>query len=143
MFQKLKIHTKRLIYRLKNDLLTTNNVVFFVAIAVALSWTWSSVETMQQNYQLQQAVDRKKQQVTLEQLHVDTLELEGKYYKTLEYQELAVRQRLGKGMPGEKALIVPSTDIEQVSYSPGIQKNSSQSSNFQEWVDFLFGKRSK
>ena len=143
MFQKLKIHTKRLIYRLKNDLLTTNNVVFFVAIAVALSWTWSSVETMQQNYQLQQSVDRKKQQVTLEQLHVDTLELEGKYYKTLEYQELAVRQRLGKGMPGEKALIVPSTDIEQVSYSPGIQKNSSQSSNFQEWVDFLFGKRSK
>ncbi len=119
-----------------------NNIVFAIALFIALSWTWNSIEAMQQNYELQQNVDRKRQQLILEQLQVDTLQLESRYYDTLEYQELAVRQRLGKGMPGEKVVIVPSTDSNEVP-----EENTSttpvQVDNLQEWMNFLFGTRTK
>ena len=142
MFDTLQLHLKRFLYRLRHDYLTLNNVVFATALLIALSWTWNSVESMQQNYQLQQSVDRKKQQLVLEQLQVDTLQLESRYYDTLEYQELAVRQRLGKGMPGERALILPSTDSTEAPQETATAA-SPQTSNFQELMNFLFGQRQK
>ena len=142
MFDTLQLHLKRFLYRLRHDYLTLNNVVFATALLLALSWIWNSVESMQQNYQLQQSVDRKKQQLVLEQLQVDTLQLESRYYDTLEYQELAVRQRLGKGMPGERALILPSTDSTEAPQETATAA-SPQTSNFQEWMNFLFGQRQK
>ena len=142
MFDTLQLHLNRFLYRLRHDYLTLNNVVFATALLIALSWTWNSVESMQQNYQLQQSVDRKKQQLVLEQLQVDTLQLESRYYDTLEYQELAVRQRLGKGMPGERALILPSTDSTEAPQETATAA-SPQTSNFQEWMNFLFGQRQK
>ena len=142
MLDKIKTQTKRLTYRIRTDYLTINNLVFLAALLIALNWTWNSVESMQQNYQLQQTVDRKKQQLIIEQLQVDTLELESRYYDTLEYQELAVRQRLGKGMPGESQLIVPSTDSgKPASQEP--PRLTSRDNNFQEWMNFLVGKRTK
>ena len=100
MLDKIQTQSKRLFYRLHRDYLTVNNVVIACALLIAFSWTWSSIEVMQQNYELQQSVDAKRRQVELEKLRVDNLQLEGKFYTTLEYQELAVRERLGKGMPG-------------------------------------------
>ena len=112
-----------------------------VAILISLSWTWSSIEVMQQNYELQQNVDAKKHQLALEKLRVETLELESKYYDTVEYQELAVRERLGKGLPGEQLLIVPSTDelAEATTKSTKIDKKT----NLQEWMSLLFGNSQK
>ena len=137
MLDKLSIRTKRALYRLRHDYLTLNNAVFAVAIIIALNWTWNSVEVMQQNYELQQSVDAKRRQVQLEKLRVDTLELESKYYTTLEYQELAVRERLGKGMPGEHALIVPSTKQSDDPTAPQATATVEES-NFQQWLKFLF-----
>ena len=97
MLETLHTQSKRLLYRLRRDFLTLNNVVIVVALLIALNWTWNSIEVMQQNYELQQSVDAKRRQVELERLRVDTLQLESKFYTTLEWQELAVRERLGKG----------------------------------------------
>jgi hypothetical protein len=141
MFEKIHTNSKRLLYHLRRDYLTLNNIVFAVAIVIALSWTWSSIDAMQQNYALQQSVDVKKQQLELEHLRVSTLELEGKYYDSYEYQELAVRERLGKGLPGESAVIVPSTD--QPDTQTTAATTPAQTSNFQQWMDFLFGSRAK
>ena len=138
MLEKIQTQTKRLLYRLRRDYLTLNNIVTAGALLIALNWTWSSIEVMQQNYELQQSVDAKRRQVALEELRVGNLELEGKYYTTLEYQELAVRQRLGRGMPGERALIVPSTDAASVAQT-AVTTTPPPASNFQEWTDFLFG----
>ncbi|OYX42379.1 hypothetical protein B7Y94_03615 [Candidatus Saccharibacteria bacterium 32-49-12] len=138
MLNKTQINLKRLVYRLRRDYLTLNNIVVVVALFISLNWTWNSIEVMQQNYQLQQSVDAKRQQVALESLRVDTLELESKYYTTLEYQELAVRERLGKAMPGEHVVIVPST--EKSTNSAGTNRRAaSEPSNLQQWRDFLFG----
>ena len=138
MLEKIQIQSKRLFYRLHRDYLTVNNVVIACALLIAFSWTWSSIEVMQQNYELQQSVDAKRRQVELERLRVDTLQLESKFYTTLEWQELAVRERLGKGMPGEHALIVPST-VTKDEQAPEQTTTAPDDSNFQQWLQFLFG----
>ena len=85
MLETLHTQSKRLLYRLRRDFLTLNNVVIVVALLIALNWTWNSIEVMQQNYELQQSVDAKRRQVELERLRVDTLQLESKFYTTLEW----------------------------------------------------------
>ncbi len=141
MLENLKLQTKRLTYRLKKDYLTLNNVVISTAILIGLSWTWSSIEVMQQNYELQKLVNDKKYQLVIEKLRVENLELESGYYNTLEYQELAVRERLGKAMPGEHLLIVPSTDEPEKTAT--VKKEQPVISNLQEWTNFLFGDKPK
>ncbi len=138
MLQKTQLQLKRLTYRLRRDYLTLNNVVVALALLIALSWTWSSIEVMQQNYELQRSVDAKRRQLAIEELRVDTLELEGRYYTTFEYQELAVRQRLGRGMPGERVVIVPSTDAASETTQAALSRPTPPS-NFQQWIDFLLG----
>lgn len=139
MFSKTQIKLKRLLYRVRRDFLTLNNVVIAAALLIALNWTWSSIEVMQQNYELQRSVDAKRHQVEVEKLKVDNLRLEGKFYTTLEYQELAVRERLGKGMPGEHALIVPSTIEADTGTTTQTTPDVPSPSNFEQWVQFLFG----
>ena len=97
---------------------------------------------MQRNYELQQMVDRKRQQVEVGKLRVTLLEYEAKYYESAEYLDLAVRQRLGLGSAGERQIIVASTD-EVVSATSTASTSSSQQpeSNFQQWMNFLFGGR--
>ena len=138
MLETLRTQSKRLLYRLRRDFLTLNNVVIVVALLIALNWTWNSIEVMQQNYELQQSVDAKRRQVELERLRVDTLQLESKFYTTLEWQELAVRERLGKGMPGEHALIVPST-VTSKDTTDDVAAAVVDESNLEQWAKFLFG----
>ena len=128
---------KRLLYRVQRDYLNINNVVIVAAALLAISWAWGSIESMQQNYELQRAVDNKKQQLEVEKLKVALLSYEAKYYESEEYQELAVRQRLGKGIPGEKQLIVPSTDTTNPTQNTATTPQPI--SNFQQWMNFLFG----
>lgn len=131
------LHLKRLLYRVQRDYLTVNNIVIVAAALLAISWAWGSIESMQQNYELQRAVDNKKQQLEVEKLKVALLNYEAKYYESEEYQELAVRQRLGKGIPGEKQLIVPSTDTTNPAQNTATTPQTI--SNFQQWMNFLFG----
>ena len=143
MIKKLDKHElRRLIYHIRHDYLTLNNVIIAGAVLIALSWAWGSVEAMQRNYHLQQLLDNKKQQVELETLKVSLAEYEAKYYQTVEYQDLAVRQRLGRGSPGEKQLIVPSTDVEAEKNS-AVSKQQLTESNLQQWTNFLFGANRK
>ena len=138
----LALKFKRLFYRVRHDYLTLNNVVVGVACFIALSWAWGSISAMQRNYELQQMVDRKRQQVEVEKLRVTLLEYEGKYYESAEYLDLAVRQRLGLGSPGERQIIVASTDeVSSTSSATSTSSAPQAESNFQQWTNFLFGGR--
>ena len=131
---------KRFLYRIRHDYLTMNNVVIAVAFLIAASWVWGSIESMQQNYQLEQMVESKRRSVELEKLRVANLELESKYFASHEYLDLAVRQRLGRGSPGENVLILPPANQEVT--KPTIQSPAAPPlSNFQQWMNFLFGAR--
>jgi Na+-transporting NADH:ubiquinone oxidoreductase subunit NqrC len=135
----------RAIYQIKHHFLTLNNVVILVACLIVASWVWGSLGMMQRNYTLQRTLDRKNQELTLAQLETRNLELERQYYGTREYQELAVREKLGKGLPGEHVLILPKQPekiptTSDVTHTPAVQTGD-QPGNFEQWMDFLFGKR--
>ena len=142
-----KINIRRLYYHVRHNYFTLNNVVIAVAFLIAAGWVWGSLGVMQRNYDLQKDLDYKKRQLQLAQLQTSSLELEGRYYKTREYQELAVRQALGLGLPGEAVLVLPSNTqaakdvdkVSQVQSRPAVQEIG----NWGQWMNFLFGANHK
>ena len=136
---------QKLYYHIRHRYLTTNNAVIAVALFIALSWAWGSVSVMGRNYKLQREIDTKNRQLKLVQLETDTLRYEQSYYKSDEYKELAVRQRLGLVSPGEKVLILPANtktarEVDTQSSAAAAQP-STKPSNTQQWLNFLFGGR--
>lgn len=133
---------RRLYYHVRHNYFTTNNVVVLIGLIVAASWAWGSVQAMERNYALQKEVDYKQRELRLAELETQKLQFEQNYYKSDEYKELAVREKLGLVNPGEKVLILPP-NTPQASADEVTAKASApravQESNMQEWVNFLFG----
>ena len=133
---------QKLLYRIRHRVFTTNNVVALVALFIAVSWAWGSVNVLQRNYALQREIDDKNRDLKLTQLKVDTERFQQSYYKSDEYKELAVRQRLGLVFPDEKVLILPENSTEAAA-SDG--RNTAQRTitlqptNVEQWMNFLFG----
>lgn len=120
-----------------------NNVVIGVALIIGAGWAWGSVEMMQRNFDLQKDVDGKSRQLQLVDLQTQNLAYEQRYYKSAEYQELAVRARLGLAKPGEKAIILPPNSEVAKKADTLLAKQTVRSvesiDNVQQWMNFLFG----
>lgn len=119
-----------------------NNLVISAALLIAAGWAWGSISVMQRNYTLQRSLDDRERQHKLAELEVATLKYQQNYLKSAEYQELAVRERLGYGQPGEKVLILPphtarASMLEDA--KPTSAEISREPSNVQLWINFLFG----
>ncbi len=140
---------KRLIYHIRYQYVTMNNVVLVIAAVIAISWAWSSVEAVQRNYELQKEVNDKKQQATLVQLQAQNLQFEQQYYKSNEYLELQAKSELGLAEPGEKLLILPKNSAAVVAESNNEDTTSVKATAtpaqppLQQWLDFLFGAKAK
>ena len=121
-----------------------NNVVMSIALLVGIGWAWASIGAMQRNYNLQKEVDGKAQQEKLLELETQSLLFEQKYYKTSEYQELAIRDRLGLAASGESVVLLPPNSEAAKTADKLLEKQpqevaSASISNFQQWMNFLFG----
>ena len=139
-----KINIRKIYYHLVHDYLTVNNAVIAIALIISASWVWGSLQMMQRNYSLQKELDDKKRELIIAQLDTENAKLEQRYYKTKEYQELAVREKLGLVSPGERVLILTGdTDYkEKTSENTNIvqeKQDIESSSNFRQWMNFLFG----
>jgi hypothetical protein len=139
------INIRKIIYHVRYRYITMNNVVMVVALLVGIGWAWASIGAMQRNFILQKEVDDKFRQQKLLELEKTALDYQQKYYKTNEYQELAVRERLGLAFPGENVLLLPpnseaAKQVDAVS-QPGTTQPSTgpPMNNFQQWMNFLFG----
>lgn len=137
-----KTNIRKRYYHIRYRYFTLNNVVIAVALVIGASWAWGSIGMMQRNYALQKEIDTKHRQQTLANLEVQNLTFEQKYYQSSEYQELAMRERLGVGNPGEKALVLPPNS--RAAKLADVKKPASTAklvpeSNFQQWMNFLFG----
>jgi len=138
-----KINIRKIIYHIRHKYLTLNNAVIVVAFLIAASWVWGSLGMMERNYGLQREVDAKKRQLRLTELQRDTLAFENRFVTTAEYQELAVRESLGLVRPGEKVLILPDNKAKADRVEATPLPATTQSSNIEQWVNFLFGGYSK
>lgn len=142
-----KINIRRLIYHIRHKYVTLNNIVILVAFLIAAGWVWGSLGVMERNYDLQKALDYKKLELQLADLQTTNLELEGRYYRTDEYLELAAREDLGLVQPGESVLILPPNSekakqpdtVAQAQLAPVVQ----QETNAAQWMNFLFGANNK
>lgn len=135
---------RRIIYHIRHRYATMNNLVVVVAFLIAASWAWGSIGVLQKNYALQRVVDDKHRQARLVELQTENLAYEQRYYKSVEYQELALRERTGVALPGERVVILPPNS--ETAKAADSQKSITVStdrakevSNFQQWVNFLFG----
>jgi hypothetical protein len=120
-----------------------NNMVMVVALVVGAGWAWASVGVMQRNYALQKEVDAKVRDQKLLELETQNLAFEQKYYKSAEYQESAVRERMGLARPNERMLLLPPNTQAAKDADAKLVKKASpsepQEANMQQWVNFLFG----
>lgn len=133
---------QKVMYRIRHRIFTTNNIVVLVALFIAVSWAWGSVNVLQRNYALQREIDDKNRDLKLTQLKVDTERFQQSYYKSDEYKELAVRQRLGLVFPDEKVLILPANSEEAAksdSRNDAARVIDLQPTNVEQWTNFLFG----
>jgi cell division protein FtsB len=142
-----KINIRRIYYLFRHKYFTLNNVVIVIAFAIATGWVWGSLGVMQRNYTLQKELDDKSRQLIVVQLDNENAKLEQRYYHTNEYQELAVRERLGLVTPGESVLILPPNSEAAKNADKTVSIASSDQvapvSNFTQWLNFLFGSNNK
>lgn len=135
---------QKLYYHVRHRYFTTNNAVIAVALFIAVSWAWGSVSVMERNYKLQREIDSKNRELKLVQLETETLKYQQRYYKSDEYKELAVRQRLGLVAPGEKVLILPPNTARASSSGQAEADAATRTvkpSNTEQWLNLLFGGR--
>lgn len=118
-----------------------NNGVLIIALLIAASWVWSTIEAIQRNFVLQQQVDSLKQEIALDELRNKTISFQNKYYATAEYIELSARERLNKASPDEKVLILPPNTKKADVTATNMQAATpiTDRSNFDQWMYFLFG----
>jgi hypothetical protein len=140
-----KINIQRAYYQFRHKYLTTNNIVVAVGLVIAAGFIFSSLDAMERNYTLQKELDDKSRELIVAQLDEASAELEQRYYKTDEYKELAVRQRLGLGSAGESVLILSDDSTTKTSdnSTSTTAVATEQKGNFWQWVDFLSGKNIK
>ena len=140
----LKTKLRKAQYWLKHDLFVFDNIVIIVAAACCLMWTWGSVSSMTRNWSLAQEVASRQREKALLELEVETLELENEYYLSAEYQELAARKYQGKMLPGETMIYLSANSEYAKNKHAEIEESASElesdtRSNFEQWMQFLFG----
>src|SRR4051812_21857007 len=104
MFEKIKILLNHPVIKEFRDVRIVGLVVFGI---ITLLVSWSGLQVIEANYQLQQQVAQLEQQNQVVELENNNLKLSNEYYNTDQYLELQARRQFGKGAPGEKLLLVP------------------------------------
>ncbi len=120
-------------------------LAFFGVLVLLVSW--SGIQVIQTNYDLQKQISKLQQQNQVSQLENNNLHLRNQYYNTDQYLELTARKQFGKAAPGETVLLVPKTVA--LAHAKEIPKPDTQTKekpithkptyqrNFEAWMDFL------
>lgn len=129
------------------DVRNAGSLVFLVLVVLV---SWSTLQAIQTNYQLQQQVERLAEQNDVDRLKNENAKLKNQYYTTSQYMELTARQNFGLAAPGETELLVPrdvamahTVPMPQMSGAASTENNQSVlQRNFQEWINFFFHRNS-
>lgn len=121
-------------------------LVAFGAVVVLVSW--SILNVLQVNYELEKQKVDLAQKNEIQKLQNDNLNLQNVYFQSNEYLELSARRQLNKAAPGEKLYLVPESVAEAHSVNlPKSQKQIEQEKqqhkpfyqhNLEAWRNFFF-----
>jgi hypothetical protein len=105
------------------------------------------VQVIETNYELQKQLSKIQQENQVAELENNNLKLQNQYYNTDQYLELQARRQFGKGLPGEKLVLVPksvalahtidTTSDAEVNKSKSTGHKPLYQRNFQAWRDFF------
>jgi len=124
----------------------TKNLGLIAFGVIALLVSWSGVNSIQANYELQKQISELSQQNTVAELENTNLKLRNEYLKTDQYLELAARRQFGKAAPGETVVNVPKKVALANTVEPknvAVKVATTEESkpfylkNLQAWVDFF------
>lgn len=143
LVQKLRTRLRQLIYKLKHDVLTLDNIVIIVAVLLCFGWTWGSVSSMSRNWELAGQVAEAERKLALLQLEVETMRYENEYYASDEYLELEARRLQNKVDAGENLVYLPENSDTAKHKHNQIEEETTvttqMASNLEQWLQFLFG----
>lgn len=108
-----------------------------VVVVAVLVWVVSTIQVLNNNYNLQRQVDNAVLDNQVTELENENLRLEQMYYQTDEYMDLSARSLLGKAAPGEHLVILPRVEHGDAATDDG--SATVEQSNLDQWLDFLFG----
>jgi cell division protein FtsB len=143
MFEKIKNLPRHQFVKEFRDVRVMGLLVFGVIVLLV---SWSGLQVIESNYQLQQQIARLEQQNQVQDLENNNLKLSNQYYNTDQYLELQARRQFGKGGPGEKLLLVPrNIALAHTVDLPDSTKTAKQKPpkptyqrNFEAWIGFFF-----
>ncbi len=144
MFEKIKNLPKHPFVKELRDVRVMGLLVFGI---IAILVSWSGLQVIEVNYELQQQIARLEQQNKVTELENDNLKLKNQYYNTDQYLELQARRLFGRGAPGEKLILVPkSVALAHTVDLPDPKKEAAKQEprkptyqrNFEAWMSFFF-----
>lgn len=144
MLEKTKTYTK---YAAQNvtDIRVLGQVIFGV---IVLMISWSCVQAIQTNAELQKQITQLNQQNDVRKLENENLKLQNEYLNTPQFLEIAARREFGKAAPGEKVFVVSKTvamaktvNLPTQTKQQKFQTQAHQPSyeqNLEAWRNFFF-----
>ena len=138
--ERIKTYFRRLGYRAKRWF-SGDHTIFTVAIAACLLWTWGAISATNRNWQLEKRIESRRKELAILQIEISELELENQYYASLEYQELAAREKQNKILDGESLVYLPdNSDYARHKHDvSAAEVIEDEPSNYEQWLSFLFG----
>ncbi len=117
------------------------NGALILAAILAIAFAANSVQAIVRNWQLQREISRLGSEVALLRVENERLAYDIAYFKTDEYLQQAVRQKLNLKAPGEHVAVVvhDSAPPKAPGDQAAVAVDPEASSNWRAWWDFLNG----
>ncbi len=126
------------------------NVGLYVFALLVIATTWSGVHTVEDNFTLQQKINRIAEENKVLQLQNENAALQNKYLDSEQYLDLSARRQFGLAAPGETLITIPKdVAMKYVSAQPqqaaGAAATTAKTQpkyiqNFEAWRDLLMGR---
>lgn len=144
MLKKIKTINFRSYVNYLRDVRSLGLAAFAVIVLLV---TWSGINVIQTNYELQKKISSLEQEVNLGELENSNRKLRNEYLQSDDYLELQARRQFGKAAPGEKLLVIPRAVALSHSVAPLPETGGEAKQppakpfyqrNFEAWTAFLF-----
>ena len=121
------------------------NGVVILAFILAVAFALNSVQVIVRNWRLQRQINLLGSEVALLRAENERLTYDIAYYKTDQYLEQALREKLNLKAPNEHVAVITHSadDMQPDPISVVEDTERPERSNWQAWMDFINGRSSQ